>query len=74
MNRSASDAFESIRVELTDDERELLRQGLGQLGGPADLSDPMAVATGFASKADFFTAAARLSALLDEEAPLSRAE
>ncbi|WP_209560580.1 hypothetical protein [Frigoribacterium sp. PvP032] len=64
MTERGSTTAEPIRVELTDDEREVLLQGLGQWGGPADLSDPMAVAMGFASRADFSVAARRLSALL----------
>lgn len=74
MTERGSTTAEPIRVELTDDEREVLLQGLGQWGGPADLSDPMAVAMGFASRADFSVAARRLSALLEEEAALTRVE
>ena len=74
MPEGGSTASEPIRVELTDDEREVLLQGLGQWGGPAELSDPMAVAMGFASRADFSAAAGHLSALLEEGAALSRVE
>ena len=48
MPERASTPAEPIRIELTADERELLRHGLGQWGGPAELSDPMAVAMGVA--------------------------
>ena len=57
MPERASTPAEPIRIELTADERELLRHGLRQWGDPADLSDPMAVALGFASPADFSAAA-----------------
>ncbi|GAB2983417.1 hypothetical protein [Frigoribacterium salinisoli] len=52
----------------------LLRQGLGQWGGPAALTDDLAVAMGFASAADFFATAGTLSALLLHEAPLAPAD
>jgi hypothetical protein len=61
-----------VHVELTDYERRVLQQGLFQWGGPASLKDPMAIAMGFASKADFFAVAKELEARLEQKAPLRR--
>jgi hypothetical protein len=70
MNASnGSKTSESVHLDLSDDERRLLRQGLREWGGPADLTDPMAIAMGFGGTADFFATAKELSALLEEKAP-----
>ncbi|KQO64285.1 hypothetical protein [Curtobacterium sp. Leaf261] len=61
-----------VHVELTNSERRVLLQGLFQWGGPASLKDPLAIAMGFASKADFFAVAKELQARLEQEAPLRR--
>ena len=67
-------ASEPVHFELSDEERTLLWRGLGQWGGPADLTDAMAVAMGFASTADFFEEEKRLSAALEEKAALLPAD
>lgn len=67
--RAASDL---VHVELTEYERRVLRQGLVQWSGPAALEEPMAIAMGFASKADFFTTAKELVTRLEQKAPLRR--
>ena len=64
----------SVHLDLSDDERELLRDGLLEWGGSAHLTDPMAVAMGFASSADFFSTAKKLRLLLEEKAALPPAE
>jgi len=69
-----SSSSESVHVELTDVERNLLWQGLGQWGGPAALTDALAVAMRFESEADFFVTADTLSALLLQKAPLAPAD
>ena len=63
-------ASEPVHFELSDDERTLLWQGLGQWGGPADLTDAMAVAMGFTSTAGFFEEEERLLAALKAKAAL----
>lgn len=75
MNASSEvSASEPVHFELSDEERKLLWQGLGQWGGPADLTDAMAVAMGFASTAGFFEEEERLSAALEEKAALPPAD
>ncbi|WP_396599078.1 hypothetical protein [Frigoribacterium sp. R86507] len=61
-----------VHVELTDYERRVLKQRLFQWGGPASLKDAMAIAMGFASKADFLAVAKELEARLEQQAPLRR--
>jgi hypothetical protein len=63
-----------VHVELTDYERRVLQQGLFQWGGPARLKDPLAIAMGFANKADFFAVAKELQTRLEQEAPLRRSD
>lgn len=67
-------ASEPVHFELSDQESTLLWQGLGHWGGPADLTDAMAVAIGFASTADFFDEEERSSAALKEKAALPPAD
>lgn len=63
-----------IAVELSDDEREILRRGLGEWGGPARSTEALAVAMGFASVADLYDQGRRLRAALDSKEPLSAAD
>jgi hypothetical protein len=66
------DPNELIAVELSDDERYLLRCGLVEWGGPARCTEEMAVALGFAGVADLFGQTDRLIAMLAADKPLSR--
>lgn len=61
-------------LELTGDERDLLRAGLREWGGPARLTDSMAVAIGFRSATDFFVQAKRIDRALAAGASMSSAD
>jgi len=63
---------DEIAVPLTDDERELLRCGLGEWGGPARCTDRMAVAMGFESVQDLLVQADRLRVALASKLPLTQ--
>ena len=63
---------DEIAVPLTDDERELLRCGLGEWGGPARCTDRMAVAMGFESVQDLLVQADRLRGALASKLPLTQ--
>lgn len=65
------DSDELIAIELSEDERELLRCGLREWGGPAHCTDALAVAMGFASVADLFGQGRELRARLISNEPLS---
>jgi hypothetical protein len=52
-------------VELSEDEKLLLSAGLNQWGGPAKLTDQIAVAMGFQGIADFFAQADRIGAVIE---------
>ena len=49
-----------IAIELSDTERHVLASGVLEWGGPASCTDELAVAMGFASKADLFSESRRL--------------
>lgn len=51
---------------MTDDEIDLLRFGLREWGGPANLTDALATALGFADADDFFARSRRIRACLDQ--------
>lgn len=59
---------------ILDDERILLRAGLREWGGPARLTDSMAMAIGFESKAEFFVQSRRIDRSLAQGAPMSFAD
>ena len=65
---------EATTVELTDDERRLLRCGLGEWGGPASPTEALAVAMGFPDLASMGPELRRLRSALDERSPLGRAD
>ncbi|MEU7628604.1 hypothetical protein AB0C34_01275 [Nocardia sp. NPDC049220] len=60
-----------MAIELLDAEREVLRSGLGEWGGPARCTDALAVVMGFEDVADLFVQARRLRSLLITGEPLS---
>ena len=68
----AVDPLDLVDVELTGGERRLLDTGLGQWGGPARLTEQLAIAMGFAGQADFFAQSERLSEALRDSQALSR--
>lgn len=51
---------------MTYDEIGLLRSGLDEWGGPANLTDALATALGFAGTDDFFVQSRRIRACLDQ--------
>jgi len=61
----------AVPIELTHAERQLLCAGVGQWGGPAEVSERLAVALGFADVADFDAETLRLSQALGGDAELS---
>ncbi|WP_378730733.1 hypothetical protein [Nocardia brasiliensis] len=63
-----------VAVDLSDDERDVLRCGLGEWGGPARSTEALAVAMGFASVADLYEQGRRLRAALSSNEPLSAAD
>jgi hypothetical protein len=67
--RTSPDAF-----ELTDEERDLLRAGLGQWGGPAPFTPAVAGALGFATASELDAECSRLWRRLRNREPLSAAE
>ncbi|WP_409464828.1 hypothetical protein [Amycolatopsis sp. GA6-003] len=65
------DSEELVSVELADDEREVLRRGLAEWGGPASCTEALAVAMGFRSVADLLEDGRRLRTALAASEPLS---
>jgi hypothetical protein len=60
-----------MHADLTEGERRLLREGLGQWGGPARPTNELAVALGFADLSDFDDQRDRLSDSLAKGETLS---
>ncbi|MGW7538310.1 hypothetical protein [Amycolatopsis sp. NPDC054798] len=60
-----------VSVELADDERKTLCQGLAEWGGPASCTEALAVAMGFRSVADLLEDGRRLRSALVAGEPLS---
>ncbi|MDR7166167.1 hypothetical protein J2X12_004221 [Pseudarthrobacter oxydans] len=60
--------------DLTDDERELLRRGLLEWGGPASPTNSMAVAMGFRDIKDLLKEGCRIGADISEGRPLTYAD
>src|SRR6266550_6299637 len=61
---------ELVSIALTPDERALLMRGLSEWGGPAQCSDELAIAMGFAGVQDLSSQADRLRDALNKQAPL----
>ena len=64
-------AEEKLAVELSDDERALLRHGLGEWWGPAKPTDALAAAMGFGDQARLDREVGRLMAAIDARAALT---
>ena len=62
---------ECIRVDLTDRERGILRSGLIEWGGPARVTQELAVAMGFRDQQDLFRDGDRLIASLEASDPMT---
>ena len=62
------------RIELSDEERELLIRGLGEWGGPARCTEALAVAMDFGSVGDLISNVARISRALADREPLPRSD
>jgi len=66
------DAHEPVAIPLSDQERQLLRTGLAEWGGPAHATDEFAIAMGFKGVDDLLSQRDRLSQALAGGEPLSR--
>lgn len=64
------DPDELVEYDLTALEREVLRQGLLQWGGPAYCTEELAVAMGFASISNLFTDGDRIRTALEDSHPM----
>jgi hypothetical protein len=62
---------ERIQLGLTDGERSILRSGLIEWGGPARVTQELAVAMGFRDQADLFRDGDRLIQALAADAPMT---
>jgi hypothetical protein len=60
-----------IAIDLTADERAVLRAGLVEWGGPARVTEEFAVAMGFRDQADLFRQADRIIDEIEAAQPLS---
>lgn len=63
-----------VVIELSDDERGLLLCGLREWGGPATLTDAVAVAMGFVDRAEFWSERGRLASALEAGEALAPAD
>ena len=62
---------ESIHLDLTDHERAILRSGLVEWGGPARVTQELAVAMGFKDQDDLFRDGDRLVEALESREPMT---
>lgn len=62
---------ERIQLDLTDRERAILRSGLVEWGGPARVTQELAVAMGFRDQADLFSDGDRLVEALQAGQPMT---
>jgi hypothetical protein len=60
-----------IAIDLTDDQRAVLRAGLVEWGGPARVTQELAVAMGFRDQDDPFAEGDRIRIALEARQPLS---
>jgi hypothetical protein len=68
----AVEPSELVTIELSEQERTVLQEGLGQWGGPAFCTPELARAIGFASLGEVRETAARIRASLQDGSTLSR--
>ena len=64
------DLDELIEYDLTAIERDVLRHGLVEWGGPAHCTEELAVAMGFSSISDLFTESDRIVVALEDSLPM----
>lgn len=69
---SADDAV--LDLDLTDNERELLRRGLQEWGGPAHCTDAMAVTMGFSSVAEVLSRGEDIAVQIQQRQNLTAAD
>lgn len=65
------DSDHLVAIDLSDDERDVLRRGLSEWGGPARCTDALAVAMDFQNVTDLYGQARRLRSALIANEPLS---
>jgi len=63
-----------VQLRLSDEERDLLRAGLLEWGGPASCTDELAVAMGFQNVRDLFEEGRRIGKGIADGQPLSRTD
>lgn len=71
MRRMAQGSGEPVQLNLTDDERAVLRAGLVEWGGPTRVTQELAVAMGFRDQADLFLEGDRIKGALEDREPLT---
>jgi len=71
LNGITSGSDDLVNFDLSADEREFLREGLSQWGGPAGCTEELAVAMGFDSVHDLLSENRRLAADVSTRAPMS---
>ncbi len=59
-----------LSIDLDEDERYLLCRGLSEWGGPANCTEEMAIAMGFANVHNLFDEAVRLGSSIESGEPL----
>ncbi len=62
---------QKIAIDLTEDERSVLYQGLGQWGGPAKGTEAMAIAIGFSGLSNLYTDGHRIAVDIRGRHPLT---
>jgi hypothetical protein len=62
---------QSVAIELTDDEAQMLVSGLSDWGGPAYGSEALAVAMGFAGLEDLYLEAQRMMCAIQHRRPMT---
>lgn len=67
----AQGSGEPVQLDLTDDERAVLRAGLAEWGGPARVTQELAVAMGFRDQADLFLEGDQIKGALEDREPLT---
>ncbi|WP_104091921.1 hypothetical protein [Arthrobacter sp. GMC3] len=65
------DTEQKVAIGLTEDERSVLFQGLGQWGGPAKGTEAMAIAIGFSGTSDLYRDGFRIAADIRSGSPLT---
>ena len=71
LNDMTTGSDDLVNFDLSADEREFLREGLSQWGGPAGCTEELAVAMGFESARDLLSETKRLVVAVSTGTPMS---